>query len=234
LKKRKADLAEIELELTEVILNTDYLGENIAEYNVQSVDYTIFLQSQSINLPHLKRYLDNLAHIGRELGIYALFQASNMLRNLLHAPETLNLIVDTSAKELFDSSLQRIDCLVDDILRTLVDLNESRTDVLFSSKVLQLFQRLTSDIDKRSLGRCIVFVERIHTATILNVTLNHLRGTLPLESQTRLKIKYVTGQRSNMGDVTMNAKYQVRILSLLSSLSQCRSSGLASNYQTIP
>ena len=219
LNKRKADLAEIELGLTEVILNTDYLGENIAEYNTQSVDYTIFLQSQYISLPRLKHYLDNLIHIGNELGVYGLFRAGTMLRNLLHASEALNFIVDPTSKELFDSSLQRIDCLVDDILRNLVDLNENKTEVLFSSKVLTLFERLANDIDRGSLGRCIVFVERIYTAAILSLTLNYLKGTLPSESQKRLRIKYVTGQRSNMGDATMNAKYQVRIIFCLLCLS---------------
>ena len=206
-KKREAEA--LECELAELMLTTDYLGENVAQYNTQSVDYTMFLQSQYITLPRLKHYLENLANTGYELGIYGLFRAGSMLRDLLHSPLIQNDSTDASAKEQFDSSLERIDCLVEDILRNLVDLHQDNNEILFSSKVLQLSERLKGAVKEEGLGPCIVFVERIYTAAMLSQILTYLSEKVPSDSQGTLRIKYLTGQRASVGEVPMTAKYQV-------------------------
>ncbi|CAF4103304.1 unnamed protein product, partial [Rotaria magnacalcarata] len=206
LSKQKAEREKIEHDLAESILMTDYLGLNLTEYNALSVDYTIFLQSEYVNLPRLRYYLKNLIHTGYELGIYGLFLAAEAFQ------KALDLITDSDAKELYDNSSQRIDCLADDILRNLVDINLNNDQNLFSSKVLHLFQRIKKDVDDDNLGRCIVFVERIYTAAILSKILAFLSEKMLLENKNCLKIKYLTGSRANIGDAMMSAKYQRQVI----------------------
>ncbi|CAF2139709.1 unnamed protein product [Rotaria magnacalcarata] len=212
LSKQKAEREKVEHDLVESILMTDYLGLNLTEYNALSVDYTIFLQSEYVNLPRLRYYLKNLIHTGYELGIYGLFLAAEALQKVLKSSQALDLITDSDAKELFDSSSQRIDCLVDDILRNLVNINLNNEQNLFSSKVLHLFQRIKKDVDDDNLGRCIVFVERIYTAAILSKILAFLSEKLLLENKNCLKIKYLTGPRASIGDAMMSAKYQRQVI----------------------
>ncbi|CAF2009078.1 unnamed protein product, partial [Rotaria magnacalcarata] len=212
LSKQKAEREKVEHDLAESILMTDYLGLNLTEYNALSVDYTIFLQSEYVNLPRLRYYLKNLIHTGYELGIYGLFLAAEALQKVLKSSQALDLITDSDAKELFDSSSQRIDCLVDDILRNLVNINLNNDQNLFSSKVLHLFQRIKKDVDDDNLGRCIVFVERIYTAAILSKILAFLSEKMLLENKNCLKIKYLTGPRASIGDAMMSAKYQRQVI----------------------
>ncbi|CAF1617514.1 unnamed protein product, partial [Rotaria magnacalcarata] len=206
LTSKKAEREKIEHDLVESILMTDYLGLNLTEYNALSVDYTIFLESEYVNLPRLRYYLKNLIHTGYELGIYGLFLAAEAFQ------KALDLITDSDAKELYDNSSQRIDCLADDILRNLVDINLNNDQNLFSSKVLHLFQRIKKDVDDDNLGRCIVFVERIYTAAILSKILAFLSEKMLLENKNCLKIKYLTGSRANIGDAMMSAKYQRQVI----------------------
>jgi hypothetical protein len=206
LKERKTERERIENDLSEVMLTTNYRDENLADYNTRSVDYTIFLQSEYMSLPKLKSYLNNLAHIGYELGIYGLFLAAKTLRKVLKSTQVLDSITDPTGKELFDDSVRRVDCLVDDILNGLVDANCDNNDILFSSKVLKLFQRINDDISKDNLGRCIVFVERIYTASVLSQVLAFLNERLLPLNDDRPRIKYLTGPRANLGDAKMAAK----------------------------
>ncbi|CAF1126055.1 unnamed protein product [Adineta steineri] len=211
-KAKKAERERIAHDLSEVMLTEDYLGENVTQYNNLSVDYTIFLQSEYVNIPRLKRYLEQLIHVGYELGLYGLFLATKSLQKALKSSQALDLISDAQGKQLFDDSLQRIDCLVDDILQGLIDINQGNDGVLFSSKVLNLFQRINTDVDKNSLVRCIVFVERIYTATVLTqILIGLMNKMLPLNNN-HFKIKYLTGPRANIGDAKMTAKYLQQVI----------------------
>ncbi len=212
MKEKKAEREQMEYDLSEVILTTDYLGDNIANYNARSIDYTIYLQSEYVNVPRLKRYLTDLAHMGYELGIYGLFIGAKALRKRLKLSQMFELINDPMGKELFDDAVERIDCLVDDILNNLVNINQDNNDILFSAKVLEVFRRLKNDVDKNNLGRCIVFVERVDTAYVLTEMLAFLnKRQWPLNSD-HLKIKYLTGPKPSLGEIPMTAKYLVRII----------------------
>lgn len=209
LTEKKEKRAQIEHDLVEAMLTTDYLGENLPEYNTRSVDYTMFLQSEYINLPRLKHHLENLLHTGYELGLYGLFMAAETLQKVLNLSQAHELITDQEGKELFDSSLQRINCLIDDIIQNLIHINKNNDQILFSSKVRTLFQRIQRDIDNNSLGRSIVFVQRIYTAIILNKLLSFLSKNASGDYAKRLKIKYLTGPKASVGSTAMTAKYQV-------------------------
>ncbi|CAF1143272.1 unnamed protein product [Rotaria sp. Silwood1] len=100
LSEQKAEREKIEQDLVEVILMTDYLGENLTEYSARSVDYTIFLQSEYVNLPRLKYYLENLLYTGYELGIYGFFLACKALQRTLKSSRALELITDEKGKAL--------------------------------------------------------------------------------------------------------------------------------------
>ncbi len=212
LKEKKAQRQQMEYDLSEVILTTDYLSDNIANYNAHSIDYTIFLQSEYVNVPRLKRYLTDLIHMGYELGIYGLFIGAKVLRERLKLSQMFELINDPKGKELFDDAVERIDCLVDDILNNLVNINQGNNDILFSGKVLEVFQRLKNDVDKNNLGRCIVFVERVDIAYVLSEILAFLSKRQWLLNSDHLKIKYLTGTKASLGEIPMTAKYLVRII----------------------
>ncbi len=209
LKEKKAEREQHEHDLSEIILKTDYLTENVIDYNTLSVDYTIFLQSEYVNIPRLNRYLEQLVHLGYELGLYGFFLATKALQKLLKSSQILDLNTDSRGKQLFNDTVQRIDCLVNDVLQGLFDFYQDQNDILFSSKVLKLFQRIMKDLETKNLSRCIVFVERIYTASILTEVLIELSRRLLLSNDNQLKIKYVTGPRANIGNAKMNAKYLV-------------------------
>jgi hypothetical protein len=65
---------------------------------------------------------------------------------------------------------------------------------------------------KGSISRCIVFVERVYTATILSQVLSDLIESIEPPWNTRLKVKHITGIKAIFSDKPMTAKYQVRIL----------------------
>ncbi|CAF1271794.1 unnamed protein product [Adineta steineri] len=207
LKDKKEEREQHERDLSEAIINTDYLGENVIDYNTLSIDYTIFLQSEYVNIPQLKKYLEQLIHVGYELGLYGLFIATKALQKALKLSQSLDRMIDSREKQIFDDAIRRIDCLVDDILPGLIDFHRHQNNILFSSKVLKLFERIMNDVTAKNLSRCIIFVERIYTASTLTKVLTELRKILSPSSDNQLKIKYVTGPRANVGDVKMNAKY---------------------------
>jgi hypothetical protein len=153
-----------------------------------------------------------ITHIGYELGLYGLFLAGKSLRKLVKSCQVLDFITDSNGKELFNDSVRRIDCLVDDILDGLVDVNENNNDILFSSKVLKLFEYLKDNIDKSNVSRCIIFVERIYTASVLSELLNFLIEKLLPQNNEHFKIKYLTGPRANLGEAKMTSKYLVRLV----------------------
>lgn len=191
-------------------MNTDYLEQNVNEYAISSVNYMVFLQSEYISLPRLKQCIGDLEHIGYELGIYGLYVATKNLRRTLKLSKAFEFIVDSDGKTLYESSLARIDCLVDDILEPLVEIHQNHPEILFSSKVFKLFQRMKREFESNHRCLCIVFVERVFTAAVLPTILTDLSEKLSSRNENRLKIKYVTGAKSNATGTTMIAKHQVR------------------------
>jgi ERCC4-related helicase len=214
LSKKKGEFNKLEKNLAETMLTSDYLRENITVYNSQSGDYTTFTQSQSVILISLKRYLENLIEVGHELGLCGLFFFAKDLRQKLKKNQAFTSITDRSAREVFDDIFQRLECLVDDILKNLYRLNKHNYQVLLSPKVMKLLDRIIEQQEIKGPGphsRCIVFVERVNTATILSQVLSDLIESLKPPWNTRLKVKHVTGIKVIFSDKPMTAKYQVRI-----------------------
>ena len=203
---KKAAYDEIESRLTRTMLTSKYRTENVAVYTAQSSEYTTFTQFRPVTLPLVKRHLDNLIEIGYELGLWGLFLFAKALRKRLKSNRLSLMIVDSNTRELFDDCLTRLDCLVDDILKNLYRLHDTDLDVLFSPKVHQLFERL---LQQNTDGRCIVFVERIYAASILSQVLSDLNAAAIPAKDTRLKINYITGAKSNFTNSVMTARYQV-------------------------
>lgn len=205
LHDRDEERQQREQELSELMLTTDYHRENVANYNTASVNYMVFLQPQYMNLCRLKHYLENLLHVGHELGLYGLFLATEAFRKVVKSSQALTLITEPQDRELFEDAVERIDCLVDDILRPLVDIYRDDMEVMYSEKTRILFDRLTNDMEQNNLGRAIVFVQRVQTAGILSCVLSKLA-----EAKTNLlKIRYVTGSKASLGEAKMSAKYLV-------------------------
>jgi ERCC4-related helicase len=212
LSKQKDQYNKLETDLSHTMLTTDYHGENVTTYHTQSSEYTSFTQSQSITLLNLKRYLENLIEVGRELGLLGLFLFAKELRRKLKINQTHFFITNTTARELFEDIFQRFECLVDDILKNLHLSNLDDLEILSSPKVIKLIERIIKQQNiKESLGRCIVFVERVYTATILSNVLSNLISSLESPWDTRLKVKHITGIKAIFSDKPMTVKYQVRI-----------------------
>jgi hypothetical protein len=211
LLEQKTEHNKLESVLSDTMLTTDYRGSNIAVYHTQSSDYTAFTQSQSITLIGLKRYLENLMEVGYELGLLGLLEFAKDLRKKLKRNQTLLFITSLSARAIFEDIFQRLECLVDDILKNLYQLNMHNYNVLFSPKVLALLNRIIKQQNtKGTFGQCIVFVERVYTATILSQVLSDLVLTLDPPWDSLLKIKHVTGIKALFSDKPMTVKYQVR------------------------
>jgi hypothetical protein len=209
--KQKDVHSKIETNLSQTILTTDYRGENVGNYNRQSADYTSFIQSQSITLVALKRYLDNVVEVGNELGLAGLFSFAKELRKKLKINQTHLFITNPSARELFEDIYQRLECLVDDILKPLF-LKNIDYKILISPKVGKLIDRIVKQQKlKGPHSKCIVFVERVYTATILSKVLSDLILALESPWDVQLKVKHVTGVKAIFSDKPMTAKYQVRI-----------------------
>jgi len=216
LSKKKVQYNKIETDLSHTILTTDYRGDNLPTYQKQSSDYTLFTQSQSIILINLKRILENLIEVGYELGLLGLYTFAKELRKKLKTNQTHLFITNLSAREIFQDIFQRLECLVDDILKNLCSSNSTEYEILFSPKVIKLIQRIIQQQNiENTNGRCIVFVERVYTATILSQVLSDLVKTLDPPWDTRLKVNHVTGIKVVLGDSPMTVKHQVRILVLL-------------------
>ncbi|CAF2107810.1 unnamed protein product [Rotaria magnacalcarata] len=200
---------KLERDLTDTMLTTDYRGDNIAAYNKQSTDYTAFSQSQSVTIPQLKSYLKSVIEVGHELGLYGLLLFAKILRNRLKSSLVRLSMADSSARGIFDDMFQRLECLVEDILKNLWRLNQHRLEILFSPKVRKLLDRILkqqNENNKRS--RCIVFVERVYTATMLSQILSNLASSQEPPWHTPLKIKHVTGIKALFHDKPMTAKHQ--------------------------
>ena len=99
---------QLESDLVALIMTSDYLAEDVNDYTTSSVNYTIFLQSEYINLPRLKQYLGDLQHVGYELGLYGLYIATRNIRRILKASRALELITDSEGKTLYELSLIHI------------------------------------------------------------------------------------------------------------------------------
>jgi len=211
LLEKKTEHNKLESVLSDTMLTTDYLGSNNAVYHTQSSDYTAFTQSQSITLIGLKRYLENLMEVGYELGLLGLLEFAKDLRKKLKRNQPLLCISSPSARAIFEDIFQRLECLVDDILKNLHQLNIDNYNVLYSPKVLALLTRIIDQQNKKgTFGQCIVFVERVYTATILSQVLSDLVLTLEPPWDSLLKIKHVTGIKAIFNDKPMTVKYQVR------------------------
>jgi ERCC4-related helicase len=211
LSKQNDEYSKIEADLGHTMLTTDYRGENVATYNRQSSAFTTFTQSQSITIVNLKRILENLVEVGQELGLAGLYFFATEFRGKLKVNQTHLFILNSSARELFQDVFQRLECLVDDILEHLYQSN-IKYEILFSPKVIQLIERIVEQQEiNRTDSKCIVFVERVYTATMLNQVLLKCISSLESPWDTRLKVKHVTGIKAIFNDKPMTAKYQVRI-----------------------
>jgi hypothetical protein len=200
------------------MLTTDYHKETITIYQTQSSEYTEFTQSQSATLINLKHYIENLIEVGYELGLLGLYLFAKDLRKKLKVNQSHLSIINKSAQEIFQDILQRLDCLVDDILKNLHQLYLNEFEILFSSKVLKLIERIIKQQNIKHTndrGRCIVFVERVYTATILSQVLSDLISSLESPWDTRLQAKHVTGIKAIFSDKPMTVKYQVRFSFIL-------------------
>ncbi|CAF3577169.1 unnamed protein product [Adineta steineri] len=195
------------------MLNTDYLGANLTDYENQSSDYTDITQSRPITLQLFKHYLENLIEVGYELGLCGLLIFAKELRRKLKKNQGLTLFPDQEAKNIFNGIYQRLECITDDILKNLYQLNLHDSDILFSPKVLQLLDRILKQPNTEdTLGQSIVFVERVYTATILSQVLSHLILTLESPHAKQLKVNHVTGIKSLFYDKSMTMKYQEKTI----------------------
>ncbi|CAF4989461.1 unnamed protein product [Rotaria sp. Silwood1] len=150
ISKRKDEYKNIERNLSHTMLTTDYRGNNIDIYNQQSFDYTTFTQSQSVAIIHIKRFIENLIEIGYELGLYGLLIFAIEIRKKFKSNPICLSITDSSTREMFDDILQRLECLIDDILKNLCRLNEHNYEILFSSKVRLLLERIIKQQNKKT------------------------------------------------------------------------------------
>ena len=143
----------------------------------------------------LKHQLDNIIHIGHDLGLYGLFLGITSLRKGLKAKNASIRTHVQNAQDLYDKIIGNLDSLIDDDLKNLIEDRWIR----YSDKVL----KLNRFVKENNHGQTIVFVERVHTAAFLSQVLEEISGK-------SVKIKYIAGSKACIDGTAVSTKYQVR------------------------
>ncbi|CAF1174718.1 unnamed protein product [Adineta ricciae] len=210
LNRKEYRMSELVSGLSQTMLTTNYRDENVERYHKQSSDLTSFVQLQSPVLPRLKRDLNNAIEIGQELGILGMTIFLQDLRKKLTTDEYRLCNMEQDAREVFNDIFQRVECLVDDILKNLCRLYSHHRHILFSPKVFKLLERIMQQqITKHTSGRCIVFVERVYTAAVLSEVVSDLISTFEPPWNTKLRVKHVTGFKTTFSEKSMTAHSQL-------------------------
>ncbi|CAF1473348.1 unnamed protein product, partial [Didymodactylos carnosus] len=214
----RSERDEQEYQLSELMLFTDYQNTNMFNYNEQSARYMQICQSQSITVPKLKRHIDNIKHMGNDLGLMGLYLASLHLKNCLKIDLNNQLNFNKlSSQQLIMNVHNKIELMTDSILNTLVETNSTNYRLLYSEKVCSLLEQiveqyaLTLSLEtydySSSPMKCIVFVERICTAIILSELFENVCQKRYPEYNS-IKSKYVAGTKSFGIKDVMSAKHQ--------------------------
>jgi hypothetical protein len=151
------------------------------------------LQCRTLN--QLKSHLDNIIHIGYDLGLYGFSSGIIALRDYLKSKNVFITITDQTEKDLYDKILNKLDNLINDHL---TNLTEDR-QILFSKKVIEV----ENYIKENQHGQTIVFVERVYTAALLCQVLRKIFNN-------SIQIKYLAGSKAYIDGISVSAKYQVR------------------------
>ena len=149
-------------------------------------------------MDQLKSHLENIIHVGYDLGLFALSLAIKALREYLKSRELSVVISDSAGKTLYEKILTNIDALIAGQLTVLPTIKE----LLHSDKVLKVQERLRHP----ARDRCIIFVDRVYTAAFLTQVLNHL-------CRDSIKIKYLAGSKVQIDGISQSSKYQVTMMS---------------------
>ncbi|CAF1053013.1 unnamed protein product [Adineta ricciae] len=153
---------------------------------------------QCRTLEQLKSHLDNIRHIGYDLGLKGLFLAIQALANLLGSKFMCIPIIDEAGKVIYKKIYEKLDTLI----RTDIESFPNYNKVCYSEKVLETYNYIKNNKD----GQCIVFVERIYTAIFLSQILKELYKDEPD------KIKHLTGSQSSIDKDKSLTKYQCQVI----------------------
>ncbi|CAF1391339.1 unnamed protein product [Didymodactylos carnosus] len=214
---------EQENQLSEVMLFTDYRHTNMINYNEQSACYMQICQSQSITVPKLKRHIDNIKHMGNDLGLMGLYLACLHLKTYLKddlnnqfSPMNFN-----KSQELFMNVYNKIELMTDTILYKLIEENSTNYHLLYSEKVCLLLEQIVEQYAltlsfetydcSHSPMKCIIFVERICTAILLSELLENMCQIRYPEYKS-IKSTHIAGTKSFGIKDPMNAKRQRQII----------------------
>ena len=154
---------------------------------------------QCRTLDQLKAHLNNILHVGYDLGLYGLFLALQALHQHLGLRETSAVISDVEGKRLYEEILASLNDLIDGSLTALLT---TQTAVV-SDKVLKLEKRLEQQ--SRDRDRCIIFVDRVYMAAFLTQVLSH---RLPKS----IRIKYLAGSKVQTDGISQSPRYQVKMI----------------------
>ncbi|CAF3584226.1 unnamed protein product [Rotaria socialis] len=190
----------------EMKLLSDELGEYlktnkcsvIFENDVpQRNDPANFIQLQCRTLDQLKCHLDNIIHLGFDLGLYGFSLGIKSLRKYFQSKNTFIKRTDQIAKKLYDKIIQNLDSLINNQLQNL----PSDRQILYSVKVIKLKEL----ISQNNLDQCIVFVERVHTAAFLCQVLEKIFDN-------SIKIQYLAGSKASLDGINSPSKHQRRVV----------------------
>ncbi|CAF1193375.1 unnamed protein product, partial [Adineta steineri] len=161
-----------------------------ANNSLQIVDQLNRIEIQCRTLDQLKSHLDNIIHIGYELGLYGLYLGLKSLTNYLKSKLPDITIID---KDLCVKIRNQLDSLIEN----LTEENKK----LCSAKVIQLEELIKNNTD----GQCIVFVDRVYTAAFLCQVLSE-------KFTNSIKIKYVAGSKAYIDETSSSNKYQREVI----------------------
>ncbi|CAF0889921.1 unnamed protein product [Didymodactylos carnosus] len=212
--KHKSKYDRLDNELGEIRLRKDY-HTNMLKYTEKSSEYMQLVLSESPTMLNLKRQIDNIILIGQELGLIGLYLATQQL--YIYQKKSQKFTNDST----FDDDVyKQIENLTNDIFDKEIK-NSQWNNNMFSPKVWKLFCQIIEhhektisleNYDENSKMRCIIFVERISTALILNELLAILFIKIYPEYSEIFKSKYIVGNKSCTTKTSVTAKYQNEVL----------------------
>ncbi len=162
---------------------------------MQIINSSNFIRFQCRTLDQLKSHLDNIIHIGYDLGLYGFFLGVKSLRDHLKSTNAFMTISNPSERELYGKIMDKLDRLINDPLKKILENRQ----IHFSDKVLKVEEYIRRNSD----GQTIVFVERVFTAAFLCQVLREIFGN-------SMKVKYLAGSKAGIDGESLSAKYQVR------------------------
>ncbi|UJR36873.1 hypothetical protein I4U23_029586 [Adineta vaga] len=152
-------------------------------------DQSVFISLHCRTLKQLKSHLDNIIHIGDDLGFQGFLHGIIALNKHLKANPLYGIISDEVGKSVYNNIKDKLNS----IINTNTEAFTNDQKIKYSDKVMKVKEYIINNQD----SQCIVFVERVYTAAFLCQVLREIfEGTK--------KIQYISGSKAYIDEISVS------------------------------